>query len=989
MSAAKRSKPKPDDRTFVARIVAAPLVLRAAVADDRLTDLTAVAGGPGPLLAKPGSSLRELLRAVADHSPYLWSLVSADPQRLSDIVASVPEARFEACLDRMWRDCEAAVDDETMLRALRLGKQEGHLLIALCDLAGIWNVDAVMMAVTRLADCATRSATRYALRQAHRQNRLRLADPADPERDCGFVLLALGKHGAMELNYSSDIDLVAFFNPQTPALLDPANATTIYVRVTQLIARLLQERTGDGYAFRVDLRLRPDPGSTAVAVSLPLAFSYYENLGQNWERAAFIKARPVAGEIGLGESFLKDMTPFLWRRYFDYAAIADIHAMKRQIHAVRGYAEIAVAGHNIKLGRGGIREVEFFVQTQQLIFGGRRPNLRGARTLDMLRELANDGWITPDATEELSAAYRFLREIEHRLQMIADEQTQKLPLNAGELNGFAMFCGYAGADIFGAALTQQLECVERHYARLFETEPGLASTSGSLVFTGVSDDAETLETLSKMGFADPARAAETVRGWHFGRRPAMQSARAREVMTGLVPALLESFGSSGDADAALLAFDNALARMPAAVELFSILKSNDKVRELFADILGGAPRLAQVVSLRPHVLDAAIDPSNMDVSSSTQRLEARADRILANAVDSEQFLDDCRDLAQEEKFLIGIRFLAGIMNAEETGRAYTAVAEAMLRTALIHVSDVLAAEHGIVPGARCAIVGMGKLGSREMTSASDLDLILIYDYNDETPESDGVRPLHAAQYFARLTKRLVAAMTSATRRGKLYDVDLRLRPSGGQGPVATRLSGFIDYQTNEAETWEHMALTRARVIAGDPSLARDIEAAQFGILAKSPDLAKLRKDVLAMRRLIAREKGEADPWDLKLAAGGIVDIEFIAQYLVLAHAHTTPGIVDPSTAGVIAKAGAASILTIATADLLVDAARVYAAVTQMMRLAIDGPFDPAHVASSVLRRIANSVNLPDFARVELDLREKRAAVREVFLRLLEGKTEKG
>ncbi|MDB5534233.1 MAG: glnE, partial [Hyphomicrobiales bacterium] len=390
MSAAKRSKPKPEDRTLVARIVSAPLVQRASVAGDKLKDLIAGASRISPLLAKPAPPLRALLSAVADHSPYLWSLASADPRRLSDLLASVPETRFDTCLEQMRRGCEAAVDDEAMLHTLRLGKQEGHLLIALCDLAGIWSVDDVMMAVTRLADCATRCATRYALRQAHKQNRLKLADPADPERGCGFVLLALGKHGAMELNYSSDIDLVAFFDPQTPALLDPANATTIYVRVTQLIARLLQERTGDGYAFRVDLRLRPDPGSTAVAVSLPSAFSYYENLGQNWERAAFIKARAVAGEISLGESFLKDMTPFLWRRYFDYAAIADIHAMKRQIHAVRGYADIADAGHNIKLGRGGIREVEFFVLTQQLIFGGRRPNLRGARTLEMLRELAYD-----------------------------------------------------------------------------------------------------------------------------------------------------------------------------------------------------------------------------------------------------------------------------------------------------------------------------------------------------------------------------------------------------------------------------------------------------------------------------------------------------------------------------------------------------------------------------------------------------------------------
>ena len=988
MNAAKKSKLKPraEAETLCARIVSAPRVRRASVAAAKVKELTARAGRTSPLLAKPAPPLRALLGAIGDHAPYIWGLAVADPERLSGLLACAPEMRFDACLELMWRACEAAADDEAILRALRLGKQEGHLLIALCDLGGVWNVDQVMMAVTRLADHATRCATRYALRQAHRQNRLRLPDLSDPERASGLVLLALGKHGAMELNYSSDIDLVAFFDPLTPALVDPFNATTIYVRVTQMIARLLQEHTGDGYAFRVDLRLRPDPSSTAIAVPLPQAFSYYENLGQNWERAAFIKARPVAGEVALGENFLKDLTPFLWRRYFDYAAIADIHAMKRQIHAVRGYGEIGVAGHDIKLGRGGIREVEFFVQTQQLIFGGRRPDLRGARTLDMLRELAADGWITPEATADLSTAYRFLREIEHRLQMIADQQTQKLPLDADALESYAMFCGYAGTDAFGVALTRQLECVERHYARLFETEPGLASTSGSLVFTGVSDDAETLQTLSKLGFTDPARAAETVRGWHFGRRPAMQSARAREVMTGLVPALLEAFGGSGDPDAALSAFDNAMARMPAAVELFSILKSNDKVRELFADLLGGAPRLAQIVSLRPHVLDAAIDPSHMDVSSSAQRFAERANRILTNALDHEQFLDDCRDIAEEEKFLIGIRFLAGVMSAEETGRAYTAFAETMVSIALSHVSQLLAAEHGVVAGGRCAVVGMGKLGSREMTSASDLDLILMYDYAEITPESDGARPLHATQYYARLTKRLVAVMTASTRRGKLYDVDLRLRPSGGQGPVATRLSSFIDYQSNDAETWEHMALTRARVIAGDPTLGRDIEAARQAVLRAPPDLSRLRADVLAMRRLIAEEKGEDDPWDLKLAAGGIVDIEFIAQYLVLANAHDMPGILDTSTTGVIARAARAGSLPRATAAVLADAARLYDAVTQMMRLAIGGPFDPAHVASSVLKRIANSVNLPDFARVELDLREKRAAVREAFLRLMQSET---
>ena len=509
------------------------------------------------------------------------------------------------------------------------------------------------------------------------------------------------------------------------------------------MSRLLQERTGEGYALRVDLRLRPDPGSTSVAVSLPAAFDYYETLGQNWERAAFIKARPVAGDRAMGAKFLADLAPFIWRKYFDYAAIADIHAMKRQIHAVRGFADIAVAGHDVKLGRGGIREIEFFVQTQQLIFGGRRVQLRGARTLDMLVELQRDGWVTQEAVDDLSLAYKHLRTVEHRLQMIADEQTQRLPSGDEDIERFARFCAHPDLDSFSRALTQDMELVEKHYARLFEHAPGLDTESGSLVFTGVSDDPETLETLSRMGFMDPARVTETVRGWHFGRRAAVQSARAREVLTELVPALLEAFSGSGDPDAALAAFDMAMARMPAAVELFSILKSNAAVRELFGDILGGAPRLANVVAQRPHVLDAAIDPTLLRAQPGEAAYEGRIGEILERAGATEAFLDDIREIAKEEMFLIGVRVLSGALDPAAAGPAYSALACAVVRACLAHVERVFEDDHGRVPGGRCVVIGMGKLGSREMTATSDLDLILLYDFDERSPEFDGRRPLHA------------------------------------------------------------------------------------------------------------------------------------------------------------------------------------------------------------------------------------------------------
>jgi len=365
--------------------------------------------------------------------------------------------------------------------------------------------------------------------------------------------------------------------------------------------------------------------------------------------------------------------------------------------------------------------------------------LRGSRTLDMLIGLQKDGWVTQEAVTDLSAAYRRLRAVEHRLQMVADEQTQRLPADEEELEAFARFCGHADAADFAQALIAQMTNVERHYARLFEHAPGLDSGAGSLVFTGVVDDPETLETLRRMGFVEPAKATETVRGWHFGRRAAVQSARAREVLTELVPALLESFAGSGDPDAALAAFDMALARMPAAVELFSILKSNAGVRELFGDILGGAPRLAHVIAQRPHVLDAAIDPALLSAQPGEAYYDARLSEVRARAVSMEAFLDDVRDVAQEEMFLIGVRVLSAAIDARAAGPAYSALAGAIVRACLDQVHEAFARDHGRVPGGRCAVLGMGKLGSREMTAASDLDVILLYDFDEERAESDGAR----------------------------------------------------------------------------------------------------------------------------------------------------------------------------------------------------------------------------------------------------------
>ncbi|HUB65401.1 MAG TPA: bifunctional [glutamine synthetase] adenylyltransferase/[glutamine synthetase]-adenylyl-L-tyrosine phosphorylase [Methylocella sp.] len=962
-------------------ICAAPKLSETRRPASRLAEFLATPAGTALQSLADQSNVRALLLGLADHSPFLWRLAMANASRLKRCLERAPAACLDGCLAALEEACSRAASEAAVMRALRLAKQETALLIGLADLGGVFDVVASTEALSRAADALISVALRHLLRDAARAGRLRLADGADPETDCGLAILALGKLGARELNYSSDVDIVVFFDPECGLLTGAVDSATLFARITKGLVRLLQERTADGYVLRVDLRLRPDPGSTAVAVALPAAYSYYESLGQNWERAALIKARPVAGDKALGASFLANLMPFVWRKYFDYAAIADIAAMKRQIHAVRGHEEIAVAGHDVKLGRGGIREIEFFVQTQQLIFGGKRPSLRGARTLDMLEELGKEGWVTGDAVMDLRASYLFLRQIEHRLQMVADEQTQRLPRDPEMLGRFARFCGYSRKSRFCSEVTHRLRLVSHHYGRLFEHSPRLDVAAGSLVFTGAADDPETLETLLRLGYKNAALAIETIRGWHFGRRPALRGARAREILTELAPLLLQAFARSGDPDAALAGFDTALAGMPAAAELFLVLKANPPICELFGEILGGAPRLARTIISHPHVLDAAIDQNVLKAPLDEKAFRQRAGQILNHKFDTEEFLDVVRDFAQEELFPIGLRLWSGMIEPASAALAYSGLAASIIDASLVHVERVFAREHGRVPGGRLTVLGLGKLGSREMTAASDLDLILIYDFESSRPESIGSRPLHAVQYYTRLTQRLVSALTVATRRGRLYHVDMRLRPSGGKGPLATQFSRFIDYQGKEAETWEHMALTRARPIAGDPQLAVQVSEAIDALLTE-PRGNALARDVYEMRRLIAQAKGDGDAWDLKLAAGSLIDIEFLAQYLLLRHAHAEPSLVCVSPLAVIEAAAKRGLLDVQDGQVLTDAYRLFTDVTQILRLTLDPDTHPRQANEAVKRRLARVAGEPSLSALESRLADARADVRGIFERIV-------
>jgi len=922
---------------------------------------------------------RALIDTIAAFSPFLWQLASEDPARLLAVMGADPDAHLAQLIEITAAAAAATTDDAEVMRLLRRMKAEAALMIALADIGGRWPVMRVTRALTDLADAAVTIALRHLLRAAARTKKITLADPARPEDGCGLAVIAMGKMGAFELNYSSDIDLIVVFDP-APTLAADVEPGLFYIRIVRGLVKLLQERTVDGYVFRVDLRLRPDPGSTQIAISTAAALAYYESIGQNWERAALIKARVAAGDRALGESLLKELVPFIWRKYLDYAAIADVHAMKRQMHAYRGHDEIAVEGHNIKLGRGGIREIEFFVQTQQLIAGGRHPELRGRETLAMLATLAAGGWIGQEAARDLADAYCFLRQVEHRLQMIADEQTHVLPADPAAHDRFARFLGLPGRDEFAAALLGHMRKVQGHYARLFE-DAGKGKRL-ALSFPADADDPRTLDALVGRGFKNPLEASATVRRWLSEDVPALRGESAKGHFTELLPLLIEHISHGENPDRTLVAFDRFLAAVQAGGRLFSLLLRNPDLLALLTLALGTAPRLADIVARHPQVMDALIDPAFFGALPDAEKLSAEFARSSGEAHSYEDFLDRTRSFGQEHMFLIGARILSGTVSAEQAGAAYARLADVLIGAVHRAVEQSFASAHGQLPQQQSAVLALGKLGGREMTAGSDLDLILVYDFAGEHPASDGPRPLTGFQYFARFTQRLISALTAQTNYGSLYHVDMRLRPSGRSGPVATQIDGFRAYHAEDAWTWEHMALTRARVVSASPGFAARVDEVVRGTLTRRRDPATVAADVLEMRRAIAQEKGEGERWDLKYAAGGLVDLEFIAQYLQLVHAAARPEILDTSTARVLDKAWQAGVLAAEEADVLRPAARLYHNLTQVLRLCLSGPFDPKTAGSELLRLLARAADLPDFATLEPHLAETQSKVRASFNRII-------
>lgn len=912
---------------------------------------------------EPLEAATPALEPVVAASPYLAGLMRRWPDRLGAILEDGPDARLDDILART--DALSGGADEVKAPLRRL-KGELHLLTALADLGRVWSLDQVTRALSRFADASAAAALRAVAHDQRERGKL-ISAPDDPRGPVpGLFGLAMGKHGANELNYSSDIDISLFWEPDilVPALAEGVEPQRFLDRLAQAFAQLMQERTGDGYVFRVDLRLRPDPSSTPPVVAVPMALDYYEGVGQNWERAAFIKARPVIGDLTEGADFLKALTPFVWRRSLDYQAILDIQSIKRQIHVHKTGEGLEAAGANLKLGRGGIREIEFYAQTQQLILGGRDPSLRSHRTVDALAALAEKGHVPAEVAAALTASYERLRALEHRVQMLDDEQTHVLPEEPARRAAVAALSGHGDLTAFDAEVEALLVGVNRRYGDLFEGEEQLSSEFGSLVFTGVENDPETLATLARMGFSDPASVSDAIRSWHHGRIPATRSARGRELFTRLAPKLLEVAARTGAADEAFRRFSVFFAGLSAGVQVQALFLNQPELFERIVGVMAFAPRLARTLGRYPQALDSMLDARFETELGVNTGLFDQMEREAAEAGDFEGAMNAVRRLHREQVFRIGMQTLSGRIGPQAAGRGFTNLADAVMRTLSAAALAETERLGGAMPGA-VAVIALGKAGSGEMTAGSDLDLMTVYD---ALPEAVSATKGWAADvFYVRFTQRLISALSAHTGEGGLYEVDMRLRPSGSKGPVSVRLSGFDAYYGDEAATWEFMALTRARVVwASDLGFAERAASAIEQALRRPRPSIDVATEVRAMRDLMARERRPGGFWDLKLAPGGLVDAEFVGQFRQL-QAAASGGPLTVST-----------VEQLAGDPALRDAWILQQGLAQLLACAFDDKADVEAEPETFRERLAEASGQADFPNLVRRLEQIRGAARDAF-----------
>jgi [glutamine synthetase] adenylyltransferase / [glutamine synthetase]-adenylyl-L-tyrosine phosphorylase len=786
---------------------------------------------------------------LVTHSPFLAAASARHPE----LAAILAAGEFDEALAAAWE-----MAGENLRQKLRRRRDALALVLAAGDLAGHLTLEQVVTQLSDFADYALDAAITDAI-----QTRVPDADPA------GFFAIALGKHGSRELNYSSDIDPILLFDPETLPHRERDDPGEAAVRIARHIVDLLQTRDADGYVLRVDLRLRPASEATPLAIPMNAAISHYESSALAWERAAFVRSRAAAGDQALGARFLRTIEPFVWRRSLDFGAVEELRAMSRRIRSHHAGGQAFGPGYDLKRGRGGIREVEFYVQIHQLIHGGRDPALRVPDTLGAIVALAKAGWIDDGAARVLAEAYRLYRTIEHRLQMVEDRQTHSLPADLTALGTVAQLHGLSD----GAALLDLLASHVNAVGALYDGLDGPARQS----MPGGGDALN--DALTRAGFQEPTRAAARIAEWRSGKLRAVRSDVAFAALEAVLPSLIEAFARAPDPDAALHAFDAMLGGLPTALNLFRLLEAQPALLNLLVEIISHAPTLAAALGRNATLLDRLLDASAFDPVADVPTLAAEmttADGTL------EDQLDHVRRIVGDHRFALGAQIVVAADDPLTVAGGYARVAEAAAQVIADAVTAPFKAAHGRVANSELVILALGRLGGGLLTHASDLDLIYLFT-GDFADESDGPKPLGATHYYNRLGQRLSSGLSAPTAAGALYEVDTRLRPSGGDGPLVASVASFARYQRESAWTWEHMALTRARVAYGSTAARTAVETVIQDVLTKPRETQALAKDIVTMRRDMAAHKPPLGPLDVKLADGGLVDLEFAVHFHQLAN----------------------------------------------------------------------------------------------------------
>ncbi len=860
-------------------------------------------------------------------SDYAFESFVQDPQLLGpDLVRLMNDPRHA---DARTSPFSTKLSDTEFRREIRRFRRRESLRLIWRDVNTIDKIETTLTGASVLGEVCLEIALRHAESELAERHGVIHKETGEIQR---LVVLALGKLGGGELNFSSDVDLVLAYD-EAGSVSDgarPLEAEVWYSRVSQHLISLLADRTSDGYVYRVDLRLRPFGNVGRVALSFSAMEQYYQREGRDWERYAWIKARPVAGDRAAGTRLLATLRPFVFRRYFDYTAFAGLREMKGLIDAEVARKDLT---DNLKLGPGGIREIEFIVQLVQLIRGGREPALRVRGLLSALSVCEQLGLINASRARRLAEAYRFLRRVENRVQMFADQQTHELPGDETQRQRVALALGYVEWKRLISELDQHRAAVSEEFNAVMAPAQRARSSAGAAewnaMWQGFTDSGVDVDALVNAGF-DPvqpvAAALESFLGSPILRAA---SARSRERIDRVMPALFAAAIDSASPSACLvrlIGLVNAVARRSAYLAL---LDEQPVALKRLTAVFAASALLAERVIAHPLLLDELLDERSEGPPPDRDEVEAEIQRrlLVVHDQDPEREIDMVQEQRLAAHFRIGLAFLGNRLDAEQTARSLAAVAEAVLSSVLRIAERDLIANHGTIDdrygdSAGMAVIGYGSLGGIELGFGSDLDLVFVYDGSLAGLESNGAKPLDGARYYARLAQRFVHLLTMLTRSGRLYEIDIRLRPDGGTGLLVTSLEAYSAYQQERAWTWEHQALVRARVVAGDVALGRRFTDARARALDARIYGSELRKKIVDMRTRWRKESDRSNEsiLDLKQGLGALVDIEFVLQALVLEHASAYPKLLNVTNSiDLIEMAASARLLSAAQASSLRDA----------------------------------------------------------------------